>query len=84
MNTDDLDYIKNNFGSSESLSIWKQEQLEKLTNEKNSILYTISYNNSKKLSLEKNIGSLNYSIENLNSYIRNASSAMKTLTLGAY
>ena len=84
LNTGDLDYIKNNFGSSESLSIWKQEQLEKLTNEKNSILYTISYNNSKKLSLEKNIGSLNYSIENLNSYIRNASSAMKTLTLGAY
>ena len=84
LNTGDLDYIKNNFGSSESLSIWKQEQLEKLTNEKNSILYTISYNNSKKLSLEKNIGSLNYSIENINSYIRNASSAMKTLTLGAY
>ena len=84
LNTGDLDYIKNNFGSSESLSIWKQEQLEKLTNEKNSILYTISYNNSKKLSLEKNIGSLNYSIENLNSYIRNASSALKTLTLGAY
>lgn len=84
LNTGDLDYIKNNFDSSESLSIWKQEQLEKLTNEKISILYTISYNNSKKLSLEKNIGSLNYSIENLNSYIRNASSAMKTLTLGAY
>lgn len=84
LNTGDLDYIKNNFDSSESLSIWRQEQLEKLTNEKNSILYTISYNNSKKLSLEKNIGSLNYSIENLNSYIRNASSAMKTLTLGAY
>lgn len=84
LNAGDLDYIKNNFDSSESLSIWRQEQLEKLTNEKNSILYTISYNNSKKLSLEKNIGSLNYSIENLNSYIRNASSAMKTLTLGAY
>ena len=87
LNAGDLDYMKNNgfkLDENGSSEMWKQEQLEKLTNKKNSILYTISYNNSKKLSLEKNIGSLNYSIENLNSYIRNASSAMKTLTLGAY
>ena len=87
LNAGDLDYMKNNgfkLDKNGSSEIWKQEQLEKLTNEKNSILYTMSYNNSKKLSLEKNIGSLNYSIENLNSYIRNTSSAMKTLTLGAY
>ena len=87
LNAGDLDYMKNNgfkLDENGSSEIWKQEQLEKLTNEKNSILYTMSYNNSKKLSLEKNIGSLNYSIENLNSYIRNTSSAIKTLTLGAY
>ena len=87
LNAGELDYMKNNgfkLDENGSSEIWKQEQLEKLTNEKNSILYTMSYNNSKKLSLEKNIGSLNYSIENLNSYIRNTSSAIKTLTLGAY
>lgn len=87
LNAGDLDYMKNNgfkLDENGSSEMWKQEQLEKLTNEKNSILYKISYNNSKKLSLEKNIGSLNSSIENLNSYIRNTSSAIKTLTLGAY
>ena len=87
LNAGDLDYMKSNgfkLDKNGSSEIWKQEQLEKLTNEKNSILYTISYNNSKKLSLEKNIGSLNYSIENLKTNIRNISSATKTLTLGAY
>ena len=87
LNAGDLDYMKNNgfkLDENGSSEMWKQEQLEKLTNEKNSMLYKISYNNSKKLSLEKNIGSLNSSIENLNSYIRNTSSAIKTLTLGAY
>ena len=87
LNTGDLDYMKKNGfkldenGSSEA---WKQEQLEKLKNEKKYLLDKISSDDSEIKTLEGSIGSLSNKISGLETNIRNISSAIKTLTLGTY
>ena len=68
-------------GSSEA---WKQEQLEKLKNEKKYLLDKISSDDSEIKTLEGSIGSLSNKISGLETNIRNISSAIKTLTLGTY
>lgn len=68
-------------GSSET---WKQEQLEKLKNEKKYLLDKISSDDSERKTLEGSIGSLSNKISGLETNIRNISSAIKTLTLGTY
>ena len=87
LNTGDLDYMKKNGfkldenGSSEA---WKQEQLEKLKNEKKYLLDKISSDDSEIKTLEGSIGSLSNKISGLETNIRNISYAIKTLTLGTY
>ena len=87
LNTGDLDYMINNgfkFDENGSSATWKIEQMTKLKSAQISLSNKIQIDNNEMDRLNDSIGSLSNTIGGLKTNIRNISSAMKTLTLGAY
>ena len=87
LNTGDLDYMINNgfkFDENGSSATWKIEQMTKLKSAQISLSNKIQIDNNEMDRLNDSIGSLSSTIGGLKTNIRNISSAMKTLTLGAY
>ena len=87
LSTGDLDYMINNgfkFYENGSSATWKIEQMTKLKSAQISLSNKIQIDNNEMDRLNDSIGSLSNTIGGLKTNIRNISSAMKTLTLGAY
>ena len=87
LNTGDLDYMMNNgfkLDENGSSATWKVAQMTKLKSAQISLSNKIQTDNNEIARLNDSIGSLNSKIGGLKTNIRNISSAMKTLTLGAY
>lgn len=87
LNAGDLDYMINNgfkLDENGSSATWKIEQMTKLKSAQISLSNKIQIDNNKMDRLNDSIGSLSNDIGGLKTDIRSISSAMKTLTLGAY
>lgn len=87
LNAGDLDYMINNgfkLDENGSSATWKIEQMTKLKSAQISLSNKIQIDNNEMDRLNDSIGSLSNDIGGLKTDIRSISSAMKTLTLGAY
>ena len=87
LNAGDLDYMINNgfkLDENGSSATWKIEQMTKLKSAQISLSNKIQIDNNEMDRLNDSIGSLSNDIRGFETNIRNISSAMKTLTLGAY
>ena len=87
LNTGDLDYMINNgfkLDENGSSATWKMEQMTKLKSAQISLSNKIQIDNNEIDRLNDSIGSLSNKIGDFKTNIRNISSAIKTLTLGAY